>query len=54
MESYLVLKQQNRKDVNMSYSKYTNGYGQPIYNPKAYYKAVRKNRYGYNSNNKRY
>jgi len=37
----------------MSYSKYTNGYGQPIYNPKAYYKAVREDRYGYNRNKKR-
>ena len=54
MESNVVLKQQNRKDVNMSYSKYTNGYGQPIYNPDAYYRAVREDRYGYNSNNTRY
>ena len=38
----------------MANYKYTNGYGQPIYDPKAYYKAVRENRYGYNRNNKRY
>ena len=33
---------------------YENGYGQPIYNPEAYYQAVREDRYGYNRNNKRY
>ena len=27
---------------------YRNGYGQKIYNPKAYFKAVREDRYGYN------
>ena len=25
-----------------------NGYGQRIYKPKAYYRAVREDRYGYN------
>ena len=27
---------------------YRNGYGQKINNPKAYFKAVREDRYGYN------
>ena len=27
---------------------YYNGYGQRIRNPRAYFKAVRENRYGYN------
>ena len=49
----LTTKYLYRKDLNMSYPKYTNGYGQPIYNPKAYYKAVREDRYGYNRNKKR-
>ena len=34
-------------------SKYRNGHGQPIYNPKAYYRAVREDRYGYNRNNRK-
>ena len=35
-------------------SKYRNGYGQTIYNPKAYYRAVREDRYGYNRNNRKW
>jgi hypothetical protein len=27
----------------------TNGYGEVIYNPEAYYKAVNEDRYGFNS-----
>ncbi len=27
----------------------TNGYGNEIYNPEAYYQAVNENRYGFNS-----
>ena len=30
---------------------YKNGYGQPIYNPDAYYQAVTEDRYGYSSYN---
>ena len=41
-----------KKGDSMTY--YKNGYGQPIYNPKAYYKAVREDRYGYSRNKKRY
>ena len=41
-----------KKGDSMTY--YKNGYGQPIYNPKAYYQAVREDRYGYSRNNKRY
>ena len=33
-------------------SEYHNGYGEPIYNPEAYFKAVREDRYGYNQNRK--
>ena len=34
------------------YSDYpTNGYGEPIYNPDAYYRAVSEDRYGYRSYN---
>ena len=35
------------------YSNYpTNGYGERIYNPDAYYRAVSEDRYGYNSYNR--
>ena len=38
-------------------SKYSNeprnGYGERIHNPEAYYRAVREDRYGYNSYNRR-
>ena len=37
---------------NNSYQ--TNGHGKRIYNPKAYYRAVAENRYGYRSSNSSY
>ncbi len=49
MERNLVSKHNNRKEFNMSYP--TNGYGERIYNPSAYNKAVSENRYGYSSSN---
>ena len=33
-------------------SNYRNGYGERIHNPKAYYKAVSEDRYGYSSYNR--
>ncbi len=38
----------NRK-MRRPMSYYRNGYGEPIYNPSAYYAAVAEDRYGYNS-----
>ena len=34
------------------YNNPTNGYGEPIHSPKAYYRAVREDRYGYSSYNR--
>ena len=49
MERNLVSKHNNRKEFNMSYP--TNGYGERIYNPTAYNRAVSEDRYGYSSYN---
>ena len=49
MERNLVSKHNNRKEFNMNYP--TNGYGERIYNPTAYNRAVSEDRYGYSSYN---
>ena len=45
-----VINQQKKRGNIMSY--YRNGYGERINNPKAYYKAVSEDRYGYSSYNR--
>ena len=44
-----VFNQQKKRGNIMSYNR--NGYGERINNPKAYYKAVAEDRYGYSSYN---